>query len=465
MANHESMILNAILRSDQEAFLARCMCTLNPGHSMIRNWHIDAILYHLECVRLGKIKRLIINLPPRSLKSIMVSVAFPAFALGHNPRLKIFCISYSTELADKFALDARSIMQAAWYQRAFPRLARLRVADSDIFTEQRGFRKSTSINATLTGLGGDIFIIDDPLKAQDAQSEAVRTRVNEWFSNTLVSRLDDKVNGAIIVVMQRVHLHDLTGHLLERSSEWTLLDLPAIAEDEAQIATGHDKYHFRQIGDILHPEREPLDVLERLRGELGIELFSAQYQQRPVPPGGSIIREEWLKYYEEQPDPDWPSRIIQSWDTASKDGIMNDWSVCTTWLIREKNYYLLDMTRGRYDYPTLRNIAIDLAKRFKPSFILVEDASTGIALAQELRLEGVAAIKPIKPNGDKLARLYIEQIKFEKGNVHFPKNAHFLTTLKTELLTFPQSRHDDIVDSLTQALAYKFGYDSTLSWV
>jgi hypothetical protein len=167
-------LINALLRSDFNSFLYRCMLTLNPGGAFMPNWHIEAISYQLQRVREGEATRLIINLPPRYLKSLTVSVIFPAFLLGHNPRLKIFGISYGTELSAKHAADFRAIVESDWYRRAFPNMHISRAAESDVFTSKRGFRKSTSVSAALTGLGGDIFIIDDPQKPVDAQSETLR---------------------------------------------------------------------------------------------------------------------------------------------------------------------------------------------------------------------------------------------------------------------------------------------------
>jgi predicted phage terminase large subunit-like protein len=458
-------LLNALLRSDFKSFLYRCMLTLNPGATFIPNWHIESIAYQLQRVRAGEITRLIINLPPRYLKSLTVSVIFPAFLLGHNPRLKIFGISYGTELSGKHAADFRAIIESPWYRRAFSSMRVSRAAESDVFTTKRGFRKSTSVNAALTGLGGDIFIIDDPQKPVDAQSETLRNGVTQWFSNTLRSRLDNKETGVIIVVMQRVHLLDLTGYLTESSEEWTVLSLSAIAETDEQIAVGPDQYYQRRAGTALHQAYESLATLEKLRNEVGSDIFAAQYQQSPVPPGGAMIRRQWLRYYDVVPERTYRTKVIQSWDTAAKNGAQNDWSVCTTWLIHEKHFYLLDVTRGRYEYPRLRETAAALADRFKPSVIMIEDASTGIALAQELRQAGTYAVRPIPVERDKIGRLYVQQGKFEAGLVLFPKGARFLPDLETELLTFPQGKTDDQVDSISQALAYKPGYDATLSWV
>jgi predicted phage terminase large subunit-like protein len=457
---------NALLRSDFNSFLYRCMLTLNPGAAFMPNWHIESIACKLQLVRAGEITRLIINLPPRYLKSLTVSVIFPAFLLGHNPKLKIFGISYGTELSAKHAADFRAIVESDWYRQAFPNMRVSRAAESDVFTSKRGFRKSTSVNAALTGLGGDIFIIDDPQKPVDAQSETLRNGVTQWFSNTLRSRLDNKETGIIIVVMQRVHLLDLTGYLTENSDEWTVLRLPAIAEVDEKIAIGPGKFYLRLAGEALHPAYESLATLEKLRNEIGFDVFAAQYQQGPVPPGGAMIKKPWLCYYETIPERTYRTKVIQSWDTAAKNGAQNDWSVCTTWLIREKHFYLLGLTRGRYEYPQLRATAIALAEHYKPDTILIEEASTGIALAQELRQPARFAVRPIPVERDKIGRLYVQQAKFEAGLVLFPRAAPFLAALEAELLTFPQGKTDDQVDSVSQALAYKTcGYDTSMRWV
>jgi predicted phage terminase large subunit-like protein len=182
-----------------------------------------------------------------------------------------------------------------------------------------------------------------------------------------------------------------------------------------------------------------------------------------------MIKRAWLRYYDKAPERVYRAKIIQSWDTAGKDGPLNSWSVCTTWMLLDKTYYLLDVTRGRYDYPRLRNIAIALAERFRPDTILIEDASTGIALAQDLKQAHQFAVRPVTPEKDKVGRLYVQQAKFEAGMVHFPRGASFLPVLEAELFTFPQSKTSDQVDSISQALASpisKYGtYDSSMKWV
>jgi predicted phage terminase large subunit-like protein len=467
MTSHDRKALDALLRGNFGAFLHRCVLTLNPGSRFMPNWHIEAIAWQLIQVMQGKTTRLIINMPPRYLKSLAVSVAFPAFLLGHDPRRRIICVSYGNDLSQKHAADFRAIVQSSWYQKAFPRMRVGRIADSDVFTTARGFRKTTSVNAALTGLGGDCFIIDDPQKPVDAQSETLRNSLNQWHSNTLLSRLDNKETGAIIVVMQRVHMNDLSGHLLETSGEWRHLSLPAIAEDDETVAIGDGRTHTRRAGEALHPGRESLATLRRLQAELGSDVFAAQYQQAPVPAGGAMIRRQWLHYYDQLPERTYRTKLIQSWDTAAKAGAQTDYTVCTTWLVVDRDlYYLIDVTRGRYEYPRLRDMAVTLARRHKPSTILIENASTGIALEQELRRMRQWAIRLVPVEHDKVGRVYVQQGKFEAGQVLFPRGARFLSELESELLAFPQGKHDDQVDSITQALAFKqYGYDTSLRWV
>ena len=452
---YDPRAFNAAVRSDFQMFLMRCMETLNPGVPFLMNWHIAAIAHQLDRVRRGEITRLIINLPPRYLKSLMASVALPAFVLGHEPWRRIITISYAAELADKHSADFRAIVESDWYRRAFLRMVISRNVANELITSRRGFRKSTSILGALTGFGGDLFIIDDPQKPVDAQSEASRNQINQWFTNTLLSRLDSKQRGAIIVVQQRVHLHDLTGYLLETPDGWTVLSLPAIAEADERIAIGDGQFHDRIAGEALHPKHESLETLRQLQAQMGADLFNAQYQQAPVPLGGAMIKRAWLRYYDKLSERTYRTKIIQSWDTAAKDGAQNDWSVCTTWLLQDKNYYLLDLVRGRFDYPTLRRTALALAERYDPHTILIEDASTGIALAQELKQIQHRVVKPIPVERDKVGRLFVEQQKFEAGLVHFPKGAAFLPGLEVEVLTFPQSKTDDQVDSISQALHHK----------
>jgi predicted phage terminase large subunit-like protein len=446
--------LRAVLRQDYEAFLRKVFHTLCPGQLFEPVWFIAAIAYQLERIRRGEIKRLIINMPPRSLKSIAASVAFPAFVLGHDPTRRIICASYSGELAHKLSNDFRAVLASPWYRSIFPntRIGLYKDSEAEVETTHRGFRLATSTGGTLTGRGGEIFIIDDPLKPVDALSEAKRSAANEWFLNTAVSRLDDKRAGAIVIVMQRVHMDDLTGFVLRHSDEWTLLSLPAIAESNETIPLTMGRIHERQLGDVLSPQREPLDVLERLRLQLGSDLFSAQYQQAPVPPEGAMIKRKWLRRYTELPPAADGTFMVQSWDTAAKGGPDNDWSVCTTWLVtNDCVFFLIDVHRARLDYPALKARVQELANQYGAHQVLIEEAGTAIGLLDELKYR-VRGLTGIKPDKDKQSRMAIASASFEAGQVFFPERAPWLAELESELFAFPSGRHDDQVDSISQAL-------------
>ena len=453
----EARILEALLRTDFRAFLHKVFATLSPGQTYVNTWHLEAIAWQLERVRRGEIRRLIINLPPRSLKSIAASVAFPAFVLARDPSRRIICVSYSGDLAKKHSNDFRAVLESPWYRSAFPntRIGPFKNSEAEIELTARGFRLATSVGGTLTGRGGDIIIIDDPLKPDDALSEAKRSAANQWFTNTLLSRLDDKRTGAIVVVMQRVHVDDLTGFLLSQSDEWDVLSLPAIAESDEAVPLSNDRKHLRKSGEALSPEREPLQVLDALKLQIGSDAFSAQYQQSPAPPGGAMVKRHWINRYSELPPASERRFTLQSWDTASKGGPDNDWSVCTTLIVtRDKAWYLVDVWRQRVDYPTLKASVQTLAKKWNARRVLVEDAGAGTSLVQELRGR-VSGIIAVKPEGDKVSRMAVASAKFEAGQVFLPERASWLPDLEAELFALPGSRHDDQCDSISQALLTK----------
>jgi predicted phage terminase large subunit-like protein len=447
-------VLHSILRTDFLSFLRKVFHTLCPGQTFVPGWHLRALAYHLERVRRGEIRRLIINAPPRSLKSIAGSVAFPAFVLGHDPTRRIMCASYSSDLARKHSNDFRAVLSTSWYRAMFPgtRIGPYKDSETEIELTSRGFRLATSTGGTLTGRGGDYVVVDDPLKPIDAWSDVKRNAVNDWMSNTVLSRLDDKRTGAIIVVMQRVHIDDLTGFLLRQSDGWTVLKMPAISDCFEEIPIAEGEVYERRPEEVLSPEREPAEVLERLRLQLRSDLFSAQYQQAPVPPGGAMIKRHWVRRYTDVPTRGSGGFLVQSWDTAAKGGPDNDWSVCTTWLqASECEWYLLDVWRDRVDYPTLKAKVQELAQLWRVDEVLIEESGTAIGLLQELQYT-VSGLIPVKPERDKVTRMSVASAKFEAGQVFFPERASWLPELEEELFSFPGSRYDDLVDSISQAL-------------
>jgi predicted phage terminase large subunit-like protein len=447
--------LNAMTRADFHTFVIRCFMELNPSLKFLPNWHIEVLAAKLQDVRQGITRRLIINIPPRHLKSLAASIALPAWLLGHDPTLSIINATYGQELSDKFARDCRAIMSTAWYQAVFStRLTSNRAALQELTTTKGGSRFSTSIGGVLTGRGADVIIIDDPLKPSDAMSESRRAAANDWYDGTLYSRLNDKEKGIILIVMQRLHEDDLVGHV-QLSKGWDQVSFAAIAEvDEThEISTPFGNRTFsRKTGEALHPERESLDTLATIRSTMGTYNWAGQYQQSPAPTGDAMVKAIWFPRYVPGEQPGMFDRIVQSWDTANKPSELADYSVCTTWGIKGAHFYLLDVLRKKLSYPDLRRAVIDQSVFHQPKVILIEDKASGTQLIQDLIADGLRTVTRYVPSGDKVMRLNSQTATMEHGFVHLPTEASWLADYLHEMTIFPNGRHDDQVDSTAQML-------------
>src|SRR5271165_5673285 len=293
MTAFPSAKVEALIRADFYSFLVRCFAELHGGQKFSPAWHAEVLAAKLQGVGEGSVKRLIVNVPPRHLKSLAASVALPAWLLGHDPALAIVNVTYAQDLSEKFARDCRAIMTAPWYRALFPtELASPREPLAELTTTRGGFRLATSVGGVLTGRGADVILIDDPMKPADAMSESRRTAANDWFDSTVLSRLNDKARGRIVIVMQRLHEDDLAGHVMKRGG-WDLVSFPAVAEDDEVFAilTPLGARAFRRgAGEALDPAREPLEILGHIRETIGESNFAAQYQQRPGPAGGAMVK-------------------------------------------------------------------------------------------------------------------------------------------------------------------------------
>jgi predicted phage terminase large subunit-like protein len=281
-------------------------------------------------------------------------------------------------------------------------------------------------------------------------SESVRTRVIEWYRSTLLSRADDKKAARIVLVMQRVHQDDLAGYLQEQGG-FEVLNLPAIAQRDETYFLGDDRTYDRQKGELLHPEHEPAHVLAELKREMGPIAFSAQYQQSPIPPGGTIIKRKWLTLYDDirQQSGD---RIIMSWDIALSEQETGDYSACVVLLRREEVFYILEVIRGRFPFDTLKRKVMEVKRRYGSSTLLIEDSPISRGLIQSLKEQSIN-VTVYKPDTDKRARVIAQTDLFAGGSVRFPRRAAWLEDFIAELLAFP-GRHDDQVDALTKGLAW-----------
>jgi predicted phage terminase large subunit-like protein len=306
----------------------------------------------------------------------------------------------------------------------------------------------------LTGRGANLIIVDDPAKPDEAISDSQRKRVNDWYDSTLLSRLNDKRTGRIVIIMQRLHEDDLVGHV-STLDNWEVLRLPALAEqdEEYEFETFQGRSRvIRRAGEPLHAAREPQSVLNNIRASVGEYNFACQYQQAPIPLGGVMVKREWFRSYGPGDLPQRFDQIVLGWDTANKPSELNDFSVCTTWGIISGRIYLLHVLRKRMEYPDLKRAVRAQAELHQATVILIEDRASGTQLIQEGIAEGIYAITRYVPEGDKQMRLYAQTATIENGFVYLPREAPWLAEYIHELSTFPNSKFDDQVDSTSQAL-------------
>jgi len=415
-------LIDSILRADLYSFTEKVFRTLEPSVDFLHNWHIQEIADALQKVEMGKTKRLIINMPPRYLKSICISVGWSAWLMGRNPALKIISASHNSNLSVKHNLDVRKILQSQWFADIFPdfKFTDDQNEKHKFMSSQFGFRMATSVNSNITGEGADFIIVDDPLTPEQAFCKEARDLVTRWFDQTLSTRLNNKKKGAIVVVGQRLHEDDLCGSLLKRGN-WQHLCLPAINDNN----------------ELLHEEREGWDEINQIKSDLGEFGFAAQYLQKPIKMDAGIIKQSWLKYYEELPT----GKIYQSWDTAIKTAAENDYSVCITFVETENGYYVADILRDKLEYPNLRRRVLAMAEKWQPTAILMEDKASGQSILQDLKQTSKLPLIAIMPKHNKLQRVAAISPIIEAGKLFLPKT-------NTKLFF----RTKNMVDSISQFL-------------
>jgi predicted phage terminase large subunit-like protein len=424
----------------------------------------EALERFLEAVVKRQSPRLMITMPPRHGKSQVVSRLFPAYAFGRYPDLSIIATSYAADLASRNNRDVQRIIDEPKYHEVFPDTAlygkNVRsvmngsyMRNSDIFeiVGHKGSYRSAGVGGGITGMGGDILIIDDPFKDRaEADSVTIRNAVWDWYTSTLYTR--KAPGGGIIVINTRWHCDDLSGRLLDAEKRgdgdsWECINFPAIAE--------HDE-KYRKAGEALHPERYALSDLLQIQKAIGSRDWNALYQQHPVPDGGALFDAKWLKHWSAATLPTQFDQLIQSWDMAFKGTDSSDFVVGQVWGKKGANLYLIDQVRGRWDFVhTLSMVQILTQKHPKAWTKLVEEKANGAAVMSSLH-GTVGGFVPIVPKESKEARAFAITPLFESGNVYLPplETDWVNRDLLPELLQFPSGAHDDQVDALTQALSY-----------
>jgi predicted phage terminase large subunit-like protein len=440
---------NASTREKAETDFMAFVKVMRPG--FIHGRHHALMAKKFEEIAAGKTKRLIINMPPRHTKSEFASYLLPAWFLGKYPNKKIIQCSNTAELAVGFGRKVRNLVDGDVYSKIFPNVS-LRhdsKAAGRWATNANGDYFAIGVGGTVTGKGADLLIIDDPHSEQEAALAAsdpsVYDKVYEWFTSGPRQRLQP--GGSIVIVMTRWGKRDLTGRVLQSmiekdGDEWEVISLPAIMPSDKP----------------LWPEFWSYEELNKLRNVLPLPKWQAQYQQDPTSEQGAIVKREWWKIWEnDRPPP--CDFIIQSWDTAFTKNERSDYSACTTWGVfnlnenpDDVNIILLDAHKERLEFPELKKRALELYHEWEPDAFIVEAKASGAPLIYELRSMGIPVqeFTPVRGN-DKITRINAVADLFASGKVWCPEK-RWAEEVMEEMAAFPNSDHDDLVDSTTQAL-------------
>lgn len=465
-------------------FVRQAWHVVEPGIEFVPSWHIESICEHLEAVTKGEIRNLLINIPPRHSKSTIVSVMWPAWEWIACPSHKFLCASYAGVLAIRDNLKTRRLIQSPWYQERWGHVYRLsgdQNAKQRFENDRMGYRIATSVGGTATGEGGSRLVLDDPHGAQDAQSDALRESSLEWFNMVWSTRLNDPKTDAMVVIMQRLHESDVSGHILKEIGGWEHICIPA-EWDGVKRTTCLGEYDPRQnIGSLICPDRfghAELTKLKRLLGEYGT---AGQLQQQPSPPGGGILKTEHLrKWRGELPTFDF---ILQSYDGAYTEKTNGDPTACSVWGCfehkGERGVMLLDSWADTLPYPELRRKVIadwravyaaveadpktgkGARRGKKPDMVLIENKSSGISLIQDLQASNIPVHSYDPGRYDKIARAHNAAPVLEMGVIWVLESekrpGEFISwaqPLVDQIAKFPNAVHDDLTDTFTQAIIY-----------
>ena len=460
------LLLAERLANDFAAFARKAWTILYPTRPLIWSWHYDYLCEILTLVKHRKLLRLIINIPPRTLKSTIVTILYPLWVWLTEPEHNFLTASYSLDLSSEHSVMRRSLLQSIWFQRLFGdrfQLAGDRNQVAQYANNKRGQMIATSVGATAMGRGCDTAILDDPISADQSLSDAERTTANNWIDLTLRSRLNDPATGAIILVMQRLHQLDPTGFLLEQEPGiWIHVRVPLEAEeDESWTFPISGRVVQRKAGEVLMPERFPPATVEQLRSRRLV--FAGQYQQRPAPIEGNLIKRNEIRYYggfdprTGQPDeklPDNFDRKIISVDCAFKDLATSDYVAIGVIGIKGRKRYVLNVVNAHLDAAATEAEIRRQRDAHRPvNAVLVEDKANGPSVIQRLKVN-IPGVVEINPQGGKVARMFAAAPEWQAGDWYVDRNAAWAEPFVEQITMFPAAKHDDQADMMSQASAW-----------
>lgn len=454
----EQQLADERCRRSLHEYMQRAWSVVEP-RPFVNGWHIEAICAHLQAISAGQIQDLIINVPPRHTKSLTVSVMWPSWEWGPNrhPEVRWLTSSYAQPLATRDSVKCRRLIQSSWYQQLWGRRFRLtgdQNAKERYDNDKQGYRLATSVGGGNVGEGGDRLIVDDPNNIVDIQSDAARNYVNAWWDQVMSTRRNDPKASGRVIIMQRSHHKDLTGHILaEEGHTFELLILPAEYEPKYHCVTGLGFSDPRtEPKELLWPARYTRDEHEALKKTMGQFAVSGQQQQRPAPIEGGIFKRQYARFYLELPAKF--DFMCQSWDMAFKDLKTSDMVSGQVWGVAGADRYLLDRVADRLSFTkTLQAVRNMTANHPSAVAKYVEDKANGSAVIDTLRHE-LTGLIAVEPEGGKIARAMAVTAEWEAGNVWLPSPqlAPWVEEFLQYLVDFPNGTYDDDVDAMTQAL-------------
>ena len=463
LQDEEAIALREFYQANLWEFFLRAWEVLEPSSPLAYNWHLELICEHLELVDEGVNKKLLINIPPRHLKSRLCSIVFPVWQWLRRPELTHLCCSYVSTLANDLSDDRRTLIESDWFRSICPELilSKSKNRISEFKNNFRGEMNAKGFESGITGIGALIHIYDDLNDPDKVESDNIRDRTLKRYKDYSVGRRNDPVNYGIVVIQQRTHQKDVSGYILEEDSEFTKLILPTVAEeDETIVFPKSGKVVKRSRGDLLHPERFGQEQVEEAKKTLGSYMFAGRHQQRPIPREGGILKEEYWQYYLAPPTCGFK---IWSWDTAFKTGSQNDYSAGVLLGVSNYNYYVLDVFCDRLEYPDLRRRIKALYERDKPQAIILEDKASGQSLIQELKRTSGMPIIGVRADTDKITRATAIAPTVEAGKVFLPHNSSWLADFLAETSSFPNAAHDDQLDAFVHGLNYLIKGSGTMT--
>jgi predicted phage terminase large subunit-like protein len=445
--------LTALARADFATFVELAFPILHSNEPLVWAQYIELIAVVLQGCAKGRHRRLLINLPPGFLKSMLVSIFYVAWRLGGNPSAKFICISYGDDLAHYLSMRTRDLMMSALYRKIFPGTVLLKKAEDLITTTKGGYRYATAVGSDIMGFRADDIILDDPLQPDDAVSAVKKQAVIDWIQQSVLSRFKDPTKGVLIAVMQRLAPDDPSG-LLEQQGAFSI-KLPLIAETPEKY-TARGKIIFRrETGDLLNPSRMTIKDVEELKRQIPPHVFISQYQQRPVSSGSGMCTISKLRRYKNAPPFDLK---IHSWDIAATPE--GNYTVCTKWGAAKVAdlgdvVFLTDVVRIRAEIPDVREAIIMHDKLDKPDLIVMDGIGVGLGLYQDLRQRGFLHIFSSRDvsnlsQAKKVERFGKALLYMYDGKVRFPETAPYIDSLFEEFSAFPSGKFDDQVDSVAQ---------------